>query len=349
MTWFGPRLDPDHADLAAMLESLTSKDVVLEDDPTSIRRLVAELAAVGVWTLGTTETSGGGGADDTMTCVALERIARAWPALAWASVQVHAAIDVLAAAGKEASLVEDLHHGRRAVAVVAADAAHVDLAWDGDVLRGTVSRVDAAHERPHLLVLVGAGTALLIRPDDLDVQPVSRTGLAGALTRSVTVAADRTDVVLLDGLDTSAARARLLRGAAAAAAGIAGAAADGAGRYASERRQFGGPLTEIPMVRQTLLDQVNGATSAIAVAWAAGSESASHAAARRACDDAVDVAASALQSHGGYGYLSEYAAERHLRDAISLRAAAAIPSSSIRAAAELVGASPDTHPLETNL
>lgn len=339
MTWFGPQLDSDQTDLATMLGSLTSdRGSMLEDDAPSVDGLVTELADLGVWTLGTAESAGGGGADAAMTCVAHERIGRAWPALAWASVQAHAAVDVLAAAQGPADLVDDLHQGRAAVAVVRSDAAHVHLEWDGDVLRGTVSRIDAASEAPCLMVLTGADTAVLVMPSDMTMQPVSRTGMAGALTRSVVVSANRADVVHLDGVDTAAALTRLRRGAAAVAAGIAGAAADAAMTYASERRQFGGPLTNIPVVRQTLRDQADGAAAAIAIAWVGDSEETSLTAARRACEEAVDVAASALQSHGGYGYLTEYPAERHLRDAISLRAAAAVDSSSVGSAAFHAGA-----------
>jgi alkylation response protein AidB-like acyl-CoA dehydrogenase len=40
-----------------------------------------------------------------------------------------------------------------------------------------------------------------------------------------------------------------------------------------------------------------------------------------ACESAIDACAAAVQSHGGYGYLTEYPVERLLRDAVSLRAA----------------------------
>jgi alkylation response protein AidB-like acyl-CoA dehydrogenase len=40
-----------------------------------------------------------------------------------------------------------------------------------------------------------------------------------------------------------------------------------------------------------------------------------------ACESAIEACATAVQSHGGYGYLTEYPVERLLRDAVSLRAA----------------------------
>jgi hypothetical protein len=58
---------------------------------------------------------------------------------------------------------------------------------------------------------------------------------------------------------------------------------------------------------------------------------------REACDRAIEVAAAALQSFGGYGYLAEYPAERYLRDAVSLRAAADPQGMASSTADSLVG------------
>jgi alkylation response protein AidB-like acyl-CoA dehydrogenase len=106
------------------------------------------------------------------------------------------------------------------------------------------------------------------------------------------------------GSTVAAARRRLRFGTAAVAAGIAGAAADAAASYATDRRQFGGPLTALATVRQSLLGQATRTAAALALAVAAADDDVQAlAAAREACDAAVDVAAAALQSHGGYGYL----------------------------------------------
>jgi alkylation response protein AidB-like acyl-CoA dehydrogenase len=45
-----------------------------------------------------------------------------------------------------------------------------------------------------------------------------------------------------------------------------------------------------------------------------------------------------VQSHGGYGYMTEYRVEGLLRDAVSLRAAARATESARAAARALVGA-----------
>jgi hypothetical protein len=348
VTWIGPALDADQRDLVAMLDALAGdRDVVLEDDPAVVAPLVTELAELGIWTLGTTESAGGGGADAAMTAVALERLGRSWPALAWAAAQAHAAVDLLAGEERASDLVTGLHDGSERVAVVDATSDHVRLAWDGDALRGDVDRVDAAGENPHLLVLVGATTALLVPPSGSAGAPVRRTGLAGACTRALRVDASGSDVVRLEGVPTDPARVRLALGAAAAAAGIAGAAADAAMSYAAGRRQFGGPLTEIATVRQSLLDQHTRAVTATTLAVAgAGDPVGAHAVATAACEAAVDVCAAALQSHGGYGYLVEYPAERHLRDAVSLRAAADLQGGTRASAADHSGIARVTDKLE---
>ncbi|BCJ68003.1 acyl-CoA dehydrogenase family protein [Polymorphospora rubra] len=184
---------------------------------------------------------------------------------------------------------------------------------------------------------------MLVEREAMTTRPLDRTGLGGALTRSVRFAeaAPAATVRRLRDVDVAAARARLRRGAAAVAAGIAGAAADAAAAYAAERHQFGGPLTNLPTVRQSLLDQAT--RTAVALTTALGTDDGSVqtlAAMRHACDAAIEVAAAALQSHGGYGYLTEYPAERYLRDAVSLRAATDTHAAAAPAFRALVGPGP---------
>jgi alkylation response protein AidB-like acyl-CoA dehydrogenase len=338
--WWGPALDDDGRSLRDVLdEFIDAHEPTLTDDVTAVTALVRELAGLGIWTLGTAETAGGGGADRTLTTVAFERLGRAWPALGWAAVQAHTAIDVLAGDDRFAVLVTALHVGNAAVAVADAQSLHVRLQRDGAAITGTVDRVDAAAEEPHLLVLFDGGTAALIEPAALTRDPVHRTGLGGALTRSLDIDARAAHVV--DGVDVDAARVRLRLGAAAVAAGIAGAAADAAVSYAAERRQFGDTLTAIPTVRKSLMEQTSRAVLILgAVLGAAEDPIQAAAVALHALDGAIDVAADALQSHGGYGYLVEYDAERRLRDAVSLRAAADVRGQATTTARTLVGVGP---------
>jgi len=320
VTWHGPTLDDDQRDLIRMLDALAAdRGPLLGDDTTQVADLVGELAGLGLWTVGAGEANGGGGADRLTAGLVHERLGRTWPALAWAAVQAQVAADLLG----EHPVVPALHAGTVRIAVVDAASSRVHLTREDERLTGTVDRVDAASEEPHVLLLTGDDTAVLIGPEATTRTAVHRTGLAGALTRSLEVDASVGESAEdLTGLDVTAARTTLLLGTAAVAAGIAAVAAEEAVSYAGGRVQFGGPLTALPIVRQSLLTQMSGATVALASALGAPAEPvAALAAARSACDTAIEVSAAALQSHGGYGYLTEYAAERHLRDAVSLRAA----------------------------
>jgi len=112
-------------------------------------------------------------------------------------------------------------------------------------------------------------------------------------------------------------------GIAAQALGIARAAFEAALAYAQEREQFGKPIAEHQSVGNMLADmhtQINAARGLIL-----------HAAALRtlnqpciseasqaklfASEIAEHVCSKAIQVHGGYGYLADYAVERHYRDA----------------------------------
>ncbi|MEU8205290.1 acyl-CoA dehydrogenase family protein [Streptosporangium sp. NPDC049046] len=371
MSRFGPALDEEQRDLVAMLDAFVADhDVVLSDDADVVGGLATELAELGVWTIGTDERYGGGGAGRLTTAVAMERLGRAWPALGWAATQAHAAVDVLGGDDRFADVVAAVHTAAVAIAVVDATSPQVRLDWSADALSGSVDRIDPAAEAPYLLLLGDDDTAVLVGPEAMTTRPLERTGLGGALTRSVrlkdTVPAGA--VHRMGNVDVGAARTRLRQGAAAVAAGIAGAAADAAAAYAAERHQFGGPLTELPTVRQSLLDQAMRTSVALAVAFAAderdgdgegdrgdsgvggvrgvgdggGVEGSVRAlaAVRHACDAAIEVAAAALQSHGGYGYLAEYPVERHLRDAVSLRAATDTQTATALTARTLVGLGP---------
>jgi alkylation response protein AidB-like acyl-CoA dehydrogenase len=319
MTGNAPAANEDQNHLIAMLDALMSaQDVRLTDErPEQVAALRRQLAELGVWTLGVPEPWGGGGASELLTATVFTRLGRHWAALAWAAVQAHAAAGLLGAHERWAELVANIHAGNAAVAVVDS---------------GRITRVDAAGERPHVLVLDGESTVHVHSPESLSYQPLRRTGLGGALTRSADAARPG---VVLDGADVAAARVRLRLGAAAVAAGIADAAAEAALAYSTSRRQFGGALTALPTVREQLL-RTSGAAAVMlrqilrtadATPWQAA------AVLDAACESAIEACARAVQSHGGYGYLTEYPVERLLRDAVSLRAAC--DTAGIRQAAAL--------------
>ncbi|MEE3853050.1 acyl-CoA dehydrogenase family protein [Gordonia sp. LSe1-13] len=321
--WWGPDLDDEQGAVRDMLDDFTAgHSLTLDDDRHLVGELVTELAELGVWTVGTAEAAGGGGAERVTTALVFERLGRAWPALGWASVQAHAAVDVLSGDERFETLVGALHTGESSVAVLDTSSSHVRVAIDGGRVTGTIDRLDAAGESPYLVILDGDNRAVVIEQAAASFTPLRRTGLGGAFTRSADIDADGARVLHVTDVDVDAARTRLLLGAACVAAGLAASAAAAALQYAAGRDQFGGALTDIPIVRLGLFEQAaHSAVGLSAALSAAAHPLTALAVARSCCDSAVTVAAASLQSHGGYGYLTEYGAERRLRDAISLRAA----------------------------
>lgn len=112
-------------------------------------------------------------------------------------------------------------------------------------------------------------------------------------------------------------------GIAAQALGIARAAFEAALLYARERVQFGKPIAEHQSIANMLADmhtQINAARHMILYAArlrSAGLPCLSEASQAKlfASEMAEKVCSMAIQVHGGYGYLEDYAVERHYRDA----------------------------------
>ncbi|MFN8620595.1 MAG: acyl-CoA dehydrogenase family protein [Chloroflexota bacterium] len=113
-------------------------------------------------------------------------------------------------------------------------------------------------------------------------------------------------------------------GIAAQAVGLAQGATDLAARYAAEREQFGRAIGEQQMVGAMLADMATRTEAARQLLYAAcdAIEAGDPAAARWASmaklfagDTAMAVTTDAVQVLGGYGYTTEYPAERMMRDA----------------------------------
>ena len=112
-------------------------------------------------------------------------------------------------------------------------------------------------------------------------------------------------------------------GIAAQALGIARAAFEAALIYSRERVQFGKPIAEHQSIANMLADmhtQINAARHMILYAArlrSAGLPCLSEASQAKlfASEMAEKVCSMAIQVHGGYGYLEDYAVERHYRDA----------------------------------
>src|SRR4029453_5610287 len=113
-------------------------------------------------------------------------------------------------------------------------------------------------------------------------------------------------------------------GIAAQAVGIARGATDLATSYAAQRKQFGKPIGEHQMVAAMLADMATRTEAARQLLYAAAERiDAKDPAAPRwaamaklfAGDTAMAVTTDAVQVLGGYGYTTEYPAERMMRDA----------------------------------
>jgi len=112
-------------------------------------------------------------------------------------------------------------------------------------------------------------------------------------------------------------------GVAAQAVGIARSALDDAVAYATQRRQFGKPITSFQAIQFMIADMSTAIEAAHLLTLQAaelhqrGLPCARQSAMAKlfAGDTAMRVATDALQLFGGYGYMQEYPAERHMRDA----------------------------------
>lgn len=108
------------------------------------------------------------------------------------------------------------------------------------------------------------------------------------------------------------------------AIGIAGGALEEALLYTTERQQFGQPIARFQMVRGMIADMVikveagrSTLRRAVELYMAGDPDARLHASiAKVLCSDAaMAVTTDAVQLHGGYGYLEDYAVERMMRDA----------------------------------
>jgi butyryl-CoA dehydrogenase len=112
-------------------------------------------------------------------------------------------------------------------------------------------------------------------------------------------------------------------GIAAQAIGIAAAACEASVAYAQERKSFGVPIGQHQMVQWMLADMATGLAAARLLTWRAAwlkdmgrpYNAAASQAKLFAADIAMKITTDAVQVHGGYGFVKEYAVERHFRDA----------------------------------
>ena len=112
-------------------------------------------------------------------------------------------------------------------------------------------------------------------------------------------------------------------GIAAQSVGLAQSALDLAVEYATDREQFGGPISDIQTVRQKLAEMHTKTRAGRLLTYDAARQlddgrppsMAASTAKYFASEAAMDVTNEAIQVHGGYGYTTDFPVERLYRDA----------------------------------
>ena len=112
-------------------------------------------------------------------------------------------------------------------------------------------------------------------------------------------------------------------GIAAQSVGLAQSALDLAVEYATDREQFGGPISDIQAVRQKLAEMHTKTQAGRLLTYDAARQlddgrppsMAASTAKYFASEAAMDVTNEAIQVHGGYGYTKDFPVERYYRDA----------------------------------
>jgi len=113
-------------------------------------------------------------------------------------------------------------------------------------------------------------------------------------------------------------------GVAAQALGLAQGALDFAMLYATQRNQFGKPISSFQMVQQMLSDMATKVEAARSLVYTAARavdaeapDLTKYAAMCKyfATDVAMEVTTNAVQIFGGYGYMRDYPVEKYMRDA----------------------------------
>jgi alkylation response protein AidB-like acyl-CoA dehydrogenase len=109
---------------------------------------------------------------------------------------------------------------------------------------------------------------------------------------------------------------------AAGCVGICQGSLDASVRYSKERVQFGRPIASFQLVQEMLTDIAVKTDAARMLVWRAGylkdsgkpNTTETSVAKLYATESAIDCANTAIQVHGGSGYVDDYPVERYLRD-----------------------------------
>ncbi len=276
---------------------------------------------------------GGLGIGAAATTMLLEELARGWTTVA-AIVTAHlVASDALArfAAADQRRRLPALTRGE--VWAAGALSGDVGLARDGDgwVLSGRTGLVDhAAHAglfvviardaaQPAATAVVVPRTSAGLRVDDAPATVGARGLGAGRLVLD----GARVQGMAVLGPSAAVRMGALGRlGLAATAVGVAQAALEAALRYSRERETFGQAICQHQAIQLKLADMATAVTAARLLTAhgaerldAVADDLPARMARLAATEAALTVTLEAMRIHGGYGYTTEFAAERFYRDA----------------------------------
>jgi butyryl-CoA dehydrogenase len=319
--------------------------------PSDIFARLGELGLLGTMV---PEKWGGAGTDALSYAVALEEIARACASTAVAmSVQCSLVCAPILHDGSDAQRARwlpDLTVGKKIGCFALSEpeagsdakAQRTRAGKDGDrwVLNGTKNFITNAPVADVMLVFATTDAAKGSRGISAFLVPMNTPGLTvgkdddklgirGAPSAQVFLADCAVDGDALLGAEGEGFKIamRALEGGrigiAAQALGIARAAFEDATRYAMERKTFGQPIAEHQAIQFKLADMRTEIDAARLLLWrAAVSKDRGGSYGREASmaklfgsEVANRVAKEALQIFGGYGYLADFPAERHYRDA----------------------------------
>jgi len=155
-----------------------------------------------------------------------------------------------------------------------------------------------------------------------------KMGIRGSNTVSLTFEDCRVPASALLGEESSGFRIAMMAldggriGISAQAIGIARAALDESVRYAKDRKAFGMPISDFQAIQWKLADMKTSLDAAHLLCMRAASMKERGVPFSReasmsklfSTEAAIRICNEAVQIHGGYGYIREFPAERHLRD-----------------------------------
>ena len=327
----------DERRLALAVRQMVDKEIVpavpeyerADRWPEPMMSMLADLGILGALV---PADAGGLGLGAAATTMLLEELARGWTTVA-AIVATHVVATDALARSTAADLRRRLPPLTRGEAWAAsALTGDVGIARDenGWVLRGRTGLVDNAARATLFLVVArdadGPPTAVVVprTAARLSVEDAPETvgarGLGAGYLLLDGLHVERSAVLGAEAAVRMSGLARL--GLAATAVGVAQAALEAALRYSRERETFGVAICQHQAIQLKLADMATAVTAARLLTThgaerldAAADGLLARMARLAATDAAVAVTLEAMRIHGGYGYTTEFAAERYYRDA----------------------------------